>query len=72
MTWEKILVWENLKFLLKEFRYVMFLENLEEQSIHYLPCSYTNEVTDILPINYEVICEVIEITFCQGTKHTGL
>ena len=43
-----IIVSENLTLLLKEVQFVMPLK-IMEHGIHYLPCSYTNDVINMLP-----------------------
>ena len=45
---KKLLVRENLKFLLLEFQFVMSLKILAEHGIYCLTCSYTNGVKDTL------------------------
>ena len=46
MTWGKLFVWENRKFMLKK-KVSNVIEKLMELGIHCLPCSFTNEVTDL-------------------------
>ena len=50
----------HLKLLLKEFQFVIRSKNC-------LPCSYTNDVIDLLPLQ---LCHVVSVTSsgCQSVK----
>ena len=48
MTWESLFVWENLKFLLREFQFEMSLK-IWQSMTYSLPCSYTNGVINMVP-----------------------
>ena len=47
------------------------IEDLMEQDIHFLPCSYTIDVIELSPLQLrrhtEVKSDVIRTSFCKGT-----
>ena len=49
-------------------------EKYAEHGLYYLPCSGTNDIIYLLPQQLQVhidVCDVIETSFCQGTKHNN-
>ena len=47
------------------------IEHMAEHSIHYLPCSYTNDITVTAVTSYRFQSDVIGMPFRQGTQHNS-
>ena len=71
----KLFVWENLKILIQELQFVMSLKSFAKHDMRCLPCSYVNDVVNMLSLQlwrHWCLCDVTEISFCQCSKHTSL